>query len=418
MVISMNRSLLKKVAIQSVALMIAVITFSYALNQYKAVTIEAVSQPDSILVGNTATSDAVPNNEDTKDQVIELTAGQKLITGADLNILEHMGDNFIVIKKPEGENLSLSLEDLYINKSIQLTLTGMADNDYRSDRIARIRGDELFSGNPKYINSTTTKVDEEDGTTVDVEVKDYGNDISHGITITTSQDDQTQQYTAQILIELDSVYVYKVYEDANNFYIKLQKPSDVYDKIVVIDAGHGGKDGGASSRDGSILEKNMNLDIAMDLKKLLDNENIKAYYTRTKDETVYLRPRAELANAVDCDYFISIHCNANDVSSPNGSEVLYYDNDFKGIRNLDLAKLFAKEMGKAVPLENKGTIQRHKNDLYIMDKSLVPMILIEVGYLTNKGDMDYLSKADNRKAIAQGIYNGIMKAYEELPVSK
>jgi len=46
------------------------------------------------------------------------------------------------------------------------------------------------------------------------------------------------------------------------------------------------------------------------------------------------------------------------------------------------------------------------------------MVLIEVGYLTNKNDMNYLSRTENQKAVAQGIYNGILRAYEELPVTK
>ena len=53
-----------------------------------------------------------------------------------------------------------------------------------------------------------------------------------------------------------------------------------------------------------------------------------------------------------------------------------------------------------------------------MDKALVPTILIEVGYMTNNTDMNYLSKAENREVVAEGIYNAIMRAYSEVPPTK
>ena len=65
----------------------------------------------------------------------------------------------------------------------------------------------------------------------------------------------------------------------------------MYDRILVIDAGHGGLDSGAVSKDGRIYEKNLNLGIILALKELLDKENIKVYYTRIQDNKVYLRPR-------------------------------------------------------------------------------------------------------------------------------
>lgn len=412
----MDKSLLRKVAIQCLALMITVVTFSYARSQYQPVTIEAIGQ---VKDNASVTEDSIiTTNHEVEDIVAKLTPVQEIVKGVDQSILSKLGENYMVIKKPQGNHLSLQLEDLYINKSIQITISGIADGDFTSNMISRIRGDEIFAGNPEFTETTTLQVDKEEGTSKEVITRDYGKDIIHGITIKSSQDDKTMQYESKALIELDTVYAYIIYEDANFYFIDLRKPSEVYDKILVLDAGHGGKDGGALSKDDIYFEKNINLEILLELKKLMDKEDIKVYYTRTDDNTVYLRPRVELANAVDCDYFISIHCNANNVSSPNGSEVLYYNNKFKGVKAIDLAKLFSKELGKTVALENKGIVERHYEDIFIMDKAIVPMILIEVGYLSNNNDMYYLSKDSNRKAVAKGIYNGILKAYKELPVNK
>jgi N-acetylmuramoyl-L-alanine amidase len=154
------------------------------------------------------------------------------------------------------------------------------------------------------------------------------------------------------------------------------------------------------------------------LKELLDKENIKVYYTRTSDDTVFLRPRVTLANAVDCDYFISIHCNSNEVSSPNGTEVLCYDTEFNNVSSKELAKLFSDELGKTIELRNRGIVLKKRKEIFIMDKAEIPMILIEMGYLSNSMDLSYLIDQQNQKTIALGIYNGIMKAFDEMPVSR
>jgi N-acetylmuramoyl-L-alanine amidase len=414
----MDKSLLKKTAIQSLALMIAVITFSYALKQYRVVTIAASDR--NIEDSNSSSYDdkltALENNQaDTPE--VKLTELQKITAGADPNILKKLGDSFLLIKKPQGDHLSIKLKDVYINKSIQLTITGIAGDNLNAEMFSRISNGKIFTGEPLFTEKSSKKT-EDDGTVKDVVTRDYGEDICHGITITADQAADTKLFTDQVLIELDKVYAYIMYETEDYYFIALKKPSEVYDKILVIDAGHGGKDAGALSKGETYYEKNINLAILLDLKKLLDKENIKVYYTRTADDKVFLRPRAELANEVDCDYFISIHCNANSVSYPNGTEVLYYNNKFKGVRASILAKLFSDELGKTISLKDRGIIEKHPNDIFIMDKAKVPMILIEVGYLTNNNDMDYLSRQQNREEVAQGIYNGIMKAYNILPVDR
>lgn len=420
----MDLALLKRSALLSVALMLTVVTSSFALTNYHTITIEASKLEDDPTKeqNNPSTADMVSA---PKDNNIILTGSEQAndqgTTGQTefgQNISEKLGQNYLTIKKPLGDQLSIELEDQYIKKSIYLTIEGITEYDLTSEFVTRFRGDESFTGDPKFTEVVTYETDKEDGKKKEIITKDFGNDLSHGITITSELDPSSKLITANILIELDSVYAYFIYEDVNYYYIDLRKPSEVYDKILVIDAGHGGKDGGALSKNEEYYEKNINLDILLQLKELLDKENIKVYYTRTADETVYLRPRVELANAVDCDYFISIHNNANEVTSPNGTEVLYYDNKFKGVAAKDMAKLFSEELAKAISLEPKGIVEKHYEDIYIMDKSIVPMILIEVGYMTNTNDMNYLSQPKNRKAVAQGIFNGIMRAYEELPVTQ
>ena len=385
----MDTSLLKKTAIQCIALMIAVITFSYALKQYQTITIQANGQIIGEVVHDIHIEDSKSSLYDRNYKV-------------DQTIKQKLGMNYLMIKKPEGKKVEITLDDLYRKQSIGLTISGSTDKVQIQD-IIRIQGDQVYRGYPLEANSSSS---------IDIQ----GGDPCKSITITQNKDPETKSYTDKILLQLDKIYAYIIYEDATNFYIDLRKPSEVYDKIIVIDAGHGGKDSGAISKNGNYYEKNINLDIITQLQKLLNESSIKVYYTRIDDSTTYLKQRSNLANMVDCDYFISIHCNANDSSSPNGSEILYTNKQLKGIFNEDLANLFSRELESSIPLKNRGIVKKNHKDVYIMDKALVPMVLIEVGYVTNNKDMNFLSKLENRKTIAKGIYHGIMKAYEQLPV--
>lgn len=425
----MDKSLLKRAAIQSVALMVTVITSSYAFGQYRTVEISA----SNIIVAEiTDEAEQAPEGEllqsgialqpaeltVPKGEVIMATSLSELKSQVDESLLDKLSNHYLVIKKPEGNDVSMTLDDLYINNSIKLKIAGAFTEELNSSMIMRVTGDDYFLGDPVYTEVITQEADEEDGSVKEIITKDYGKDISHGITFSDSLVTEAGLSYNNILIELDSVYAYSIYEDSNYYFVDFRKPSEVYDKILVIDPGHGGKDAGAISIGEKYYEKNINLGIVIALKELLDKENIKVYYTRTADDKVFLRPRVTLANAVDCDYFISIHCNSNEIASPNGTEVLYYDTDFNGVASKDLADLFSEELGKTVELRNRGTVLKHMEDIFIMDKAKVPMILIEIGYLSNSGDLNYLTNQQNQKTVAQGIYHGIMRAFEELPVSR
>jgi N-acetylmuramoyl-L-alanine amidase len=431
---SMDRALLRKAAMQSVALMITVVVLSYSLNNYHTIVKAAsfligsetvrtdAATPDkfNVKTGNEAgelLADSVTNSPSSHAD-IPITDISSLKLRIEESILKQLGENYLVIKKPEGEQLSISLKDLYINHSIQLDISRVSNPTMTNSMIYRVKGSELYHDEPAYTEVISYKEDGDTREKEEVVTKDYGNDLSHGIKITSKQEANSDLYSIELLIELDTVYAYSILEDSNYYYISLKKPTEVYDKVLVIDPGHGGKDVGAIAKNEEAYEKDINLGIVLELKKLLDQEDIKVYYTRTKNDTVFLRPRSSLANAVDCDYFISIHCNSNSLSYPNGTEVLFMDTKVKDVSNKALAGLLSEELSRTIPLIKKGSIEKKPEDIFIMDQARVPMVLIEVGYLSNSGDFNYLIKKDSQKAVAQGIFNGIMRAYKELPTSK
>lgn len=183
-------------------------------------------------------------------------------------------------------------------------------------------------------------------------------------------------------------------------------------KVIVIDAGHGGYDEGAIPADGKYCEKDYTLFVTKELKKLLDKTEAEVYYTRLEDKAVSKKDRTKLANKLKADVFISIHCNilGNGNSSISGVEALYSKRKSgnEKLTNKKLAAILAENVSDMMETENRGAKQRE--DLYLMHHSNVPTSIIEIGYMSNKSDFAYIKSKEGRKKIAQSIYNAIEQA--------
>lgn len=196
--------------------------------------------------------------------------------------------------------------------------------------------------------------------------------------------------------------------------LELKDLHEVYEKIVVVDAGHGGSQPGAVKRE--VYEKHINLAIVLELKALFDeveDGKIKVLYTRLEDTNPSLAERVEMANKLNANLFISVHNNStNDgkFSSVNGTMVLYSpdENDDSSKR---LAEICLANVNASTGSKNKGLMKA--DNIYIVKNSNVPVALIEVGYMTNHNELDNLCSKDYQKKAAQGIYNAIMQAFEE-----
>lgn len=177
--------------------------------------------------------------------------------------------------------------------------------------------------------------------------------------------------------------------------------------LVVIDPGHGGKDPGAIY--GGVKEKDLNLDVARRLERLLEENNIKTCMTRTGDVYVSLYDRSEKANRLDADLFISIHHNAGK-SSLSGTMTLYYpaNGSFTG---KDLAQIVQGELIKKLGTKNLGIISRP--NLAVLRTTKMPAIIAEIGYLTNKSELDKLKSPSYRQKTAEALRDAVMKALEQ-----
>ncbi len=160
--------------------------------------------------------------------------------------------------------------------------------------------------------------------------------------------------------------------------------------VVVIDAGHGGRDGGKVSVDGVTYEKDINLEIAYKLKTYLEAQGILVVMTRETDEGLYtendsnkkaadLKRRIELINQVRPDLVISIHQNSYHEPEIHGAQVFYYTTSESG---KELAQIIQAQLCVALDPDNHR--QAKANDTYYMlKKTDATIVIVECGFLSN-----------------------------------
>jgi N-acetylmuramoyl-L-alanine amidase len=301
---------------------------------------------------------------------------------------------FVADKTEEVTNLDLSvklpndvtyddieIDDRYYNKQIVLQIPG----DYKS----------FYENNPVTSNNSVVK--------------------SISVSYTGGK--------TEIIINTSKIQGYKLYDKNTSVGVKLGNPRDMYSKIVVLDAGHGGTDPGATYRLNGTMhyEKTINYQIINRSKKYFNakDSNIKVYYSRYSDYKVSLYDRAAVASQVGADLFISMHMNANTNTSPNGTEIYYYDkNPAKLASGLD-SKKFASLFLDALP-GKIGTSKRyiHSKEYVVVKKNTVPSILIELGFMSNPGDLAKITSSSVQEKTAKALYDILESIFEQYPTGR
>jgi N-acetylmuramoyl-L-alanine amidase len=219
--------------------------------------------------------------------------------------------------------------------------------------------------------------------------------------------------------------------------------------IVVLDAGHGGKDPGRPTNFG-YKEKDIALKIVLKVgENLSKHKNIKVIYTRKTDVFIELRQRAKIANKADADLFVSIHCNAHD-SQAHGTEtyvlglgrnesnfrvakeeneVIFYEDDYEtnyegfdpdspetliGLtlmqedyldQSILLARTIQDNFTNRLKRKNRGVKQAV---FWVLHNTYMPSVLIETGFITNKKEGDYLNSVEGNTNISKSISDAIL----------
>nr|WP_300003531.1 N-acetylmuramoyl-L-alanine amidase [Tissierella sp.] len=179
-------------------------------------------------------------------------------------------------------------------------------------------------------------------------------------------------------------------------------------KTIVIDAGHGGHDGGTIGVNGS-YEKDINLEISQKIIKKLQAKGYEVISTRDNDEYIDNIERARLANRSSSDVFLSIHCNAlenNDYIS--GAQVLYYPDKNKGnqdLNNKNMAETMMNSIVSATGVIDKGIIERE--DLIVLNQTNMPAMVVECGFLSNPNEEKLLLNSRYQNKLVDSIIQGL-----------
>ena len=198
-----------------------------------------------------------------------------------------------------------------------------------------------------------------------------------------------------IALMLDRVYELSQEYRSGSLYLDFVDPHDIYDKIVVVDAGHGGKMPGALKL--GISEKDIDLAILLKLKALFDadDENIGVYNTCQTDANAALDQRLHLANKSHAELFISIHNNSSatgNFTSTKGTQVMYSESDDAKLSSKHLAQICLDQVCKSLGSTKRNLLPG--DSIYIIRTSKVPVALVEVGFMTNYEELDQLNDGE------------------------
>jgi N-acetylmuramoyl-L-alanine amidase len=188
--------------------------------------------------------------------------------------------------------------------------------------------------------------------------------------------------------------------------------------VMVIDPGHGGEDGGTSGS--SVLEKDVNLAISLQLKRLLEISGLHVVMTRTEDVsisdsglgTVRERKASDIHNRLkiieaqgeNC-IFISIHQNHFTESKYNGAQMFY---STKNAASKEIAECIRSRIVSLVQPENKRENKPATSSIFLLWNTKVPAVLVECGFLSNQTEAANLSSPDYQKKLALAMCSGVL----------
>jgi N-acetylmuramoyl-L-alanine amidase len=220
----------------------------------------------------------------------------------------------------------------------------------------------------------------------------------------------------KVVIQFKKSIEYTILSNAidNKVMVRVKRDSDLKpsDRVIVVDAGHGGTDPGAISSN-KTKEKDVNLQISLKTEKALKDAGYNVLMTRDTDKTLGLYERPAFANNNFADLFISIHSNSTENKDVHGIEVLYAPaaaGSEKEEGQQILTKAIMDELLKATGAKKRGIIERPK--LVVIRESKMPAVLIEVGFLSNAKEEKLITDDAYQNKIVEAILRGIEIYFE------
>ena len=199
---------------------------------------------------------------------------------------------------------------------------------------------------------------------------------------------------------------------------KISKTNKVYPLTnrvgtVVLDAGHGGVDGGCEGVETGQKESDLNLDIALKIKNLLEKANINVVLTRSTKDGLYsnfaknkkhdeMKTREKIINSSNATLLVSIHANSFSSLKAKGAQVFFREGSEESVL---MAENIKNSLIGSIKDAKKFAL---KGDYYVLNCTEIPAVLVEVGYLSNPEEDRLLKTNDYRNRMAYAIYCGIV----------
>ena len=188
---------------------------------------------------------------------------------------------------------------------------------------------------------------------------------------------------------------------------------------VILDAGHGGEDGGASSADG-LLEKDLNLALALEMRDILVANGVNVILTRDTDTLLYDRnvdfhgrkkmldmaARLKIAEETENPVFVSLHMNTYPLSTCQGVQVWYSENNDA---SFELAKTIQSTTKELLQNENDRPVKRSGSSIYLLHHLECPAVLVECGFLSSPEEAALLGEENYRQQLALTLCMGILR---------
>ncbi len=205
-------------------------------------------------------------------------------------------------------------------------------------------------------------------------------------------------------------------------YCKIQKSSSeniilANLPVIIIDAGHGGEDGGAVADDGT-LEKELNLSISFKLNDILSLLGYRTHLIRTTDNAVHtsgdtirqrkvsdIKNRFEVMNLYEKCLYISIHQNKFYDKNVNGAQTFYSPNNNESKM---LAEYIQKSISNQLQPNNNRVIKKSGTDIYLLYNATKPAVMVECGFISNNNELIKLKDNDYQNKMAISIAIGII----------
>ena len=206
-----------------------------------------------------------------------------------------------------------------------------------------------------------------------------------------------------------------LYSFKKGYYIAAFKTVPIMNKVIVIDAGHGGPDPGKPGKYGKD-EDELNLEIAQKLRELIEESGGIVVMTR-EDDTLSdsslskdLKNRVVKANEVIADVLISIHLNSFSQSKYKGAQVFYQNNSEKGKL---LAELIQQELRNTLD-PNNDRMAKSSNSYYLLRNAKMPAVIVECGFMSNPEEEKLLNDEKYQYKIAWAIYKGLIHYFQKV----